>query len=258
MKFKKVITVLILVLVLSMWSTVSAAPEAIDLTPVADDIAVYNDSALNIETPLASGGSADPGGYCISQYVTFLKFNLTPATIPAGSTISGATLTLRSTGFLNGSTTITLRLYGSTNDSWIEGAGQIGWASQPNTDFDLNTEYSGPIVPAGNDVVFNTSPELVSFLNNELNGDRIVTLVIKTIACNFPASRQYMASKETTGSDGIPARLTITGTKPNSVALSIFTTDTPAPTWPLYAGLGALVLIAVARVAWSRRSASAR
>lgn len=42
----------------------------------------------------------------------------------------------------------------------------------------------------------------------------------------------------------------------NAVELSDFTTDNPAPTWPLYAGLGALALVAVAGVTLSRRRAT--
>ncbi len=41
----------------------------------------------------------------------------------------------------------------------------------------------------------------------------------------------------------------------NAVELTDFTTENSAPTWPLYAGLGALALVAMAGVTISRRRA---
>lgn len=257
MKYWKYFSIMLVLIVISTLPITYAAPASVDITPVADDIAAYNDSALNIETPLNAGGSADPSGFCISQYETFLKFDLSSSGVPIGSTLTDATLTLRSTGSLNGSTSITLRLFGSFSDDWSEGSGQIPWANRPPKDSDLFSTTTGPVA-AGEDVVFGSTPELVNFLNAQLNTDGVATLVIQATACNFPAARQYMASKETIGANGVPARLTVTGTGPNAVPLSTFTTDTADPTWPLYAGLGALALIAAAGVAWSRRRAAVR
>ncbi len=253
MTHKRLIVLILVFLVLSTLSAAHAAPESVSLTPIADDIAVFDNSALNTESPLVAGGSSATGAVCISQFETFLKYER-PASIPVGSTLTSAVLTLRSMGFPGGSSTLTLKLFGSLNDGWSQGAGQIPWESKPSLDSDLAATVTGVVATGGN-IVFPSTPQLVSFLNTQLNGDGIATIAIQAIECNSGISRQYFASMETTGANGIPATLTVSGTKPNSVTLTDFATDNAAPTWPLYAGLGALALLAVAGVTISRRRA---
>jgi hypothetical protein len=256
MKFARVLLLMVILAALILVPAASAAPDAPnarDFTVAADDISVFDDSALNTETPLVSGGSSATGVTCISQYITYLKFDLRSLIINnQPSSLSSATLTLRATGQLSGSTSITMKLWGSNTDSWTEGAGQILWASKPGLDSDLNTQKTG-LVAAGSDVVFNTSAQFVSFLQQQLNTttDGIATIAIETIACNAPAARQYMASRETTGANAVPARLTLNGTTPTAVDISA--ASATRTSLPLYAGLGAVALFVVAGVMISRR-----
>ncbi|MCX6032249.1 MAG: hypothetical protein NT169_23520 [Chloroflexi bacterium] len=219
MKLRSLLVAALVVFGLGLIPAAGAAPAAVNATLVADDISyILGGTPLNQETALAVGGSGDPGGdvtKCISQYETFLKFDL--STMPSGEAITGATLTFRSLGPYAGSLNLTMRLYGSTVTDWSEGAGQIPWASRPITGaVDFQTTVA-VLTPSGSDFAFNSTPQLVAFLNQQLTvPGKLVTLWITPTTCNYQYSRQYMASKETTGANAVPAQLALTTTPATS------------------------------------------
>jgi hypothetical protein len=264
----KPLRTLLLILVLLGLSTLpaayaaSSAPDSVQFGPTLDDFTDISNTPdlLQADALLASGGSPSPGGTgtCISQQVAFLRFNLASLT---DATLTGATLTLRSLGSLNGSTSLTMKLWGSYDDGWQEGVAQIAW-SGPRLDLDLRSIATGPVA-AGANIVFanDATGQLVKFLQSQIkntnsnpNADQVATIGIQTIACGgtFP-SRQYMASMQTTGENAVPAILTLTGQKPTAIQVSAASAERIAS--PIYAGIGAVVLFVVAGIVVSRRRA---
>jgi len=264
MKLKSLVIILVLILIaMSVAPSIGATPAAaIDLPVIADDTAQVSNTAspfLNTETNLWVGGSkvldTDP---CGEQLETFLKFDL--STLPTLETITDATLTLKSNGFLANSSVLTMRLYGSSNTGWSEGVGQIAsWASRPTPSADLGAEVTG-IKAAGQNIVFGSTSQLVSYLEGQRKTDpaHLATLVIVATACNAPTSRQYLSSKETTGDNAFTPTLSLTTVPSTAVTLSTFNTSDPAVNWPLIVGLGVLALVVIVGLAVSRRRAAAR
>ena len=215
---------------------------------------------LNTETNLWVGGSkvqaSDPCGETLE---TFLKFNL--STVPANETIDSATLTLKSNGLLANSTELTMRLFGSSNTGWSEGVGQIAdWASRPAPSTDLASVVTG-LAPAGTNIVFNSTDQFVDYLEGQRTADagKLATLVIVTTACNSPASRQYLSSKETTGANAFVPTLNVISSVPTAVTLStLHAAADPAVNWPLIVGLGALAAVVIGGLAVTRRRAAGR
>jgi hypothetical protein len=205
MKLRTLLSMMLLIVGLGVVPVADAAPAVTSLNPIADDIS-YIAGNVTAETPLVARGS-NVGG-CLSQYETFLKFDL--GSVPAGHQITGAILTMRSTGFLTGSTSLTMKLWGSIDTGWSEGANQIPWASKPALSADLGSTATGPVI-AGSNIIFNNTAQFVAYLNQQLAAaGKLATLAITLTECNTPAAGQYMASKETTGANGVPAKLDLT------------------------------------------------
>lgn len=210
--------------------------------PIADDVASLTDSAaaINNETSLGVTGSGPSG--CTTALETFLKFDLTGI-----GTIGSATLTLRA-NFLSASGSLTMRLYGvqGVDTGWTEGVGQILWAGRPGPRIDLGTTAAA--VAAGNDLVFGTSPAFVSFLNGERTADGTATVIVTVDSCTTTGSiSQGFDSKEKVS--GVDPLLALFG--PTPVTLSTFHASDKAPlTWPLYAVIITLSILAAGSVAY--------
>lgn len=255
MKLNRVILLVLVCAGLSILPVASAAPDAPaaqTFGPVADDFANNEDDFLAAEGLVAVGGSNDPAGTgFVSQNVTYLRFDL--STLPIGTSLTSATLTMRSLGFLTNSTNMTMRLYGSPDVTWAEGSTEIPWASRPTpADYvDLYSEVVGLPTAAGLDIVFPNTTQFAQFVEDRIDAGGLVTIVIQATTCAPNASRQYMATLNTTGTNAVPAKLTLEGTTPTAVELS--STSAERTSLPLYAGLGAVALIVVAGLAISRR-----
>jgi hypothetical protein len=252
----------LVVILMSVVPAIGAAPEALDLFAIADDTAHVADTAnpfLTTETNLWVGGSKVlAGDPCLEQLETFLKFDL--SSVPSTERITAATLTLKSNGSLTGSTELTMALYGSASTSWSEGSGQIAsWLTRPAATTDLKSSVTG-ITPAGTAVVFATSTEFAGYLEAQrvANVDKYATLVIVATACNAPASRQYLSSKETTGTNAYTPKLTLTTEPINAVTMSTFRPTDSAVNWPLIVGLAAVMLVVVGGFVVTRKRATNR
>lgn len=226
-----------------------SAPDAVSITPIADEYSYIANSNLGLDETLVARGSQDPGGSCLSQFESFLRFDL--GFLPSNYTVTSAVLTVRSTGTAGTNPALTMNLYGSENDVWQEGATEIRWEDRPQDLLDLFS--TSPIVATGADVVFQSTSQFVDFLNSQNQGNDLATLAIKLTACSSPFAGQNMSSRE----GAVPPQLTITAVGPNAVTL----TDSSAQqtnSLPLYAGLGALALVAAVGVGLSRRRTAAR
>jgi hypothetical protein len=255
MKLRILLVVGLVVTVLGSGVAAGAAPLADTLVPTADDFAYINDTALATDTLLAARGSGQADGTCLSQYETFLKYDL--SSVPTGNVITAATLTLRSAGVVGTNPSLRMTLYGSTTDGWSAGTTQILWADRPQDLIELGTYVDGPLA-AGNPIVFNETTQFKKFLTDQCaaTGNKVATFVIKLTACSAPYAGQYLSSSETTGANAFPAQLSITNAPPTAIALSTFQAADPAANWPLIAGLGALVALAAGGVLFYRKRAT--
>lgn len=173
------------------------------------------------------------------EAVTSAQLQLTPGGGPIFNT-AGATLTLYDVADYNVAT-----LSGSNYPSPASGT--------------VIQSLTGPFT-AGSAVTFSDA-NLATRLQVAADGDNVLTLALSFSAGCNPLGTSIVSFYSTEVSPANPSPiLTVEGTsEPNAVAISTFTTDNAAPTWPLYAGLGALALIAAAAgVAWSRRRAALR
>ncbi len=245
---KLLIIASIVVIVLASLSTgifaaVSGPPIEDASTYINNPTATTNDDRLRVEagTPNCS---ASPTRY------SYVKWNLADL---GSATIGSATMkfTVQSVN-LGGATAGAQQvvLY-QTTDGWTETT--LNWNNQPP----LGTAIQSKTVPStsGAEITFEGT-DLVNYLNTEAQGDKIASFALAlTGNCGESVVILRLYSKDHVIESSRPTLILL---DPNSVSLSTFTTDTSAPTWPLYAGLGALVLIAVAGVAWSRRRAALR
>lgn len=234
-------------------ANVNAQPPS-SFTTIEDDFATFNDSLLNNNTLLNVRASGAPGGGCVSQHETFLKFDL--SALPTGSTIDTATLTLTGTG----TTGLPLEIWGSNNDTWTEGNGQILWANKPPLNVDLNTRLTSS---GAGTITFATSTQFASFVQTQLASasDRIVTIAViaqPTGNCGVSATNQTLEAGTTDNSFSANTfaptaapTLNVTGLTPTSINLQGVGASSGnnsiiwlAVAMPLFVGL---VLLAVRR-----------
>ncbi len=96
---------------------------------------------------------------------------------------------------------------------------------------------------SGSQLVFDSStnaPGLINYLNAKPASSG-GTLFVMMTGCPFGGANATFSSADLSMYDA------------NSVTLSTFAAGDPVPTWPLYAGLGAVALLVVAGLAISRR-----
>ncbi len=192
---------------------------------------------------------------CTPDRVTYLQWDL--ADIPDGVTIASATLTLYANG-LSGDFSIprNVTLYQLLNDSWNDSVtwNTVNPGTTPGAGPNLGAAIQTIGVQTMGPVTFSNS-NLVSYLQSQAAGDNIASFALE-MTDNCTAGSTGVRFDSSNKVNGISPQLMIYD--PNAVTIATFTTDTPASTWPLYAGLGALVVIAAAGVAWSRRRAVQR
>lgn len=246
MKRIKLVNLVITTLVVFL-TIADIAVAAVSGPPIQDTYTNINDpdTSYGTETLLWTTLSGDPGGNCTVSRITYLKWNLADA---SGRTIASAALTLTRVGATSNPNNYTIGLY-RVGDGWDETS---TWNTAPMPGTLIETKP----FPAnnGDTVVFNSSA-LASYLQSENTGDGVASLAIRLVSpgsCSGAVTIIF-GSRTATPEANRP-NLQVYG--PNSVALSTYTSDTPAPTWPLYAGLAALVAIAAAGVVWSRRRAA--
>lgn len=260
MKLRNILVVGLIVILLSMAVSVQAAPAApatdLTLIPEADDLAYISDTAsvLDDEELLRVQVSLSPG--FISQQEAFLRFYLGGASgVPDGEVITSAKLVLRST--VTSGAAMTMHLYGSTVNNWSEGTAHLTWAERSAISAVLTdlTATSG-LMAAGGDVTFNSTTEFVKFLNQQLaTPDKLATLTIAATGGSGLAAYQRMASKDNTTGKPVP-QLILTSAPSTAVTMSTFQAANPAVSWPLIAGLGALVALTAGGALFYRKRAT--
>lgn len=192
---------------------------------------------------------------CTPDRVTYLQWDLSD--VPVGAIINSAALSLYVNG-VSGDFSIprNVTLYQLLNDDWNESVtwNQVNPGTTPGAGPNLGPAIQTIGVLTTGTITF-TNSNLVSYLQSQADGDKIASFALEmTDNCTAGSTGVRFDSKDKT--NGISPQLIIQN--PNAVSISNLTTDTPAPTWPLYAGLAALVVIAAAGVAWSRRRAMQR
>lgn len=183
---KQILITVVLLGLLSMTFSVSAAPEA-TVTLSEDDVAIFDNNAavLANDAVLRTRASAGVGGSCSSQAETFLKFDLNSL----GSTngISAATLTMTVESYDDGGSAfsqLTVSLFGfEGNDaSWSEGNTEIAnYASRPSKDVDFGLAVVTN--SAAGTVQFTANSSMLDYLNAQKAGDGTATLIIEPTAC---------------------------------------------------------------------------
>ncbi|MBK7181267.1 MAG: hypothetical protein IPH82_29490 [Chloroflexi bacterium] len=134
-----------------------------------------------------------------------MKFDL--STLPPGG-ITNVSLTLHSVNYQasTGLGTLSLNLFGDTDDMWNEGLAELVWAG-PLTGSGVPLNVAPvPAATVGNNLVFSTTPAFISYLesNRAINGgnDR-ATIYIEPFACGT-LSILELASKDNTQADPVP------------------------------------------------------
>lgn len=203
--------------------------------PVNSDIWVSTAGTQYTANPLQLKGD-DTGGGCISSTAYLQWTGLTA--VADEIAVASIGLTSSSAAMSKIPTPGTLTVYGTSDDAL------------PPLSVDTGTVLSSKSFPAGNlaagtPIVFPSSAHLVSYLNTARTGDGKATFAILWTTCS--AHLQGITDSST----ATPPLLTLEDS--NAVTLSSLAADDPAPSWPLYAGLGAVALIVVAGLAISRR-----
>ena len=203
-------------------------------TPVADaQVASGNpNSNSGTTTNLFVQGTTATGTFGIER--DWLKFDL--SSLPAGSTISSATLELwnwRSNG-----PSMPTEVRSSATDTWTETG--ITYANQPALGpvLDTQTLASG--------VTNHTySWNVTSFAQNELNGDKTVSLMVKAVDENQAGGPSYAFDAKEFGSNAPILRVT-TGANASSVANVAFfyRYSTDNSSWTAWTAAGAPVTTA--------------
>lgn len=171
----------------------SGGTGSVTLTPVADSYVSSGQSATNY-------GTVTPLSVSASSFRALLKFN-TNGAVPAGSTVTGATLSLYNT---NAPATTGGYEFHPEADTWTETG--VTWANQPT----WNTSVlATSATPAANARITTTIP--VSALNMTGNTDFGARYTTASVI-EKPSSREDAAN---------PPKLTITYTTPNSTAFPV-------------------------------------
>ncbi len=241
----------LLVLVTCVVSLV-AAPSAFaaDWIPIEDAWGSATTSGNGNSLYVVSGGG---GSGCVASATSYLKFDL--GTVDRA--IESATLNLKVTYVSWGSGAVTLSLMSVTDDSWTETSVRV---DNPVVIEELASKsWAAGAKPAVGDVVtlqsvVGADERLIDFLNEQVNDDltKLATLALRITSCATGSYEVDFGSSENVGKE--PA-MTLEG--PLAVNVSVASAQ-PVTSWPLYAGLAAVALLAVAGVGLSRRRASLR
>ncbi len=199
---------------------------------------------------IVSGGYvlANPGA-CTADLVSYIKWDLTGN---ASDTIGHAKLTLTTSPadsvFTTTPGTYTFALVQPNNHTWTESGANPGYGAV------LATSSPTAVTSAGGQQVVFESDALGTYFNG-LKGGLASVGVVVTSGCTS-INHTILFHDRASGSAVEPDLIFWPGAGPTSVALAEFSTHDAAPTWPLYAGLGALALLAVVGVRLSQRRAA--
>ncbi|MCS7221686.1 MAG: DNRLRE domain-containing protein [Anaerolineae bacterium] len=194
-----------------------------------------NGAALSIQ-------GQKPFGTCQVTAIALLKFNL-----PAGDEIVGATLRLLST-FASSSGSLTMGLYGIGDDTWQEGS--VTWNTKPA--FTTGPLSTASLQPAGQELVFPSTPSLTAFLETQRTGDGVASLGIAPTDCEGFSVTQSVTSRE--GGDSAPQLILAVGT-PTAVSITQFGGKVSRPSMGL-PFLGLMGAMGISLWWWRKRSRS--
>jgi len=240
-------TMLVLVVLLSATSLVYALASG----PADEDAAVYASQPTTVFNGITIRVEAGEPT-CIPARWSFLKWNL--ADIPDGATLGYAKLVLTTSSVqVTTGVAAQIELYRVNDDSWQE------TTLTANNDPAFGTLIqSVPIPAAAGDIITFDNSQLLGFLQQEADGDNVASFGLRLAGnCGNGSVLVAMHSKDAAVADAQKPTLDARLGGPNSVTL----TDSSAQqtnSLPLYGGLGALALIAVAGVGVSRRRMAAR
>lgn len=245
--FRAFYVALVVVLMFAFGATSAlAAPRA----PEADTFVDHQtaNQGTNFDTQDLRLSGSNQGSVCTATRTGLIRWDLADV----GASIGSAKLTL-TTIFPTGSTSAggyEITLFRVADDAWDEATVTYlsGIAVGPAIQ---SVNLPNPVTD-GFPIVFDNAA-LASYLDEQAAGDGKASFAVRFTTC-ASTSTQRFADKEPTGSVGAPI-LELFGT--NAVTL----TDASAQqtnSLPLYVGLGALALVAVAGVGMSRRRTAAR
>ena len=208
--------------------------------------AIYGDTSPHPDL-LNATASGTVTGACNPKSAIYMQWNL--SNVGVNGPISGITKPTKLTlpvSATSGTNPLgpQFTLYGIDNasETW-DAAALNGGASTTQPPIATLVPSLGAASISGNQLVFDSStnaPGLIGYLNAKPASPGGTLVVIMT-TCQFGVQSVTFGSADLSMYDA------------NSVTLSTFAADDPTPTWPLYAGLGAVAPIVVAGVAISRR-----
>lgn len=244
-------TLRVLTLAMLFVTLVAGNALAAPLPPEADtfvDHQVANQTTNYDGDELRLSGSYQ-GGVCTATRTILLRWNL--AAVDREIASAEINLTTADSGS-NNAANQQVTLFKVANDTWDETTVtyQTGVVVGDPIGPAVTLPNVSPI-PAGQVVTFSGSA-LVTYLNQEAGtisggtGDNLASFAVRFTTC-ATTSTQWFQDKE---GGSVAPTLAMFG--PNAVKVSE-TAATPASTFPLYAGLGAVALILVAGLAISRR-----
>lgn len=221
--------------------------------PYYDTYIIVNGASFPVGPNLAIQDSTSS---CNDSYVSFIQFD-------ASNILTVDTATLRFTvggtpAGLNNNPTLTLYGVADFDPATLNGTNY----PKPSAGLVIQNIVIPAGAVAGYQVTYGVGDSaLADYIESEANGalPQTVTLALSFSASCFTNTSLSFYSQEGGTAAQDPA-LDVTGTKkdPNAVALSAFSADDSKVTWPLYAGLGALGVIAAVAVGLSRRRAAQR
>lgn len=241
---KRVTNSLLLGLLLMVLAVAPASAQSGTGLPIADTY-VYEVQPTTPQDDLNLWLDAtDPVGPvgCTPQGYIYLKWGLDTHTSP----VNNAVLTLTTASGTSNAVGQTVTLY-QLVDNWDESA---TWTGRLTLGPVLENHVLPASLPAGTKVKFEDA-SITTYINQEISGgDGAVSFALAFTTCG-PGSQQEFEDSE--GGAAVSPRLEA----PNAVTLREMSAQ-QTNSLPLYAGLGALALVAVVGVGLSRRRMAAR